>query len=73
MKSPIFTATVPRGLTYGLTALVLWCGLVLPALAEDPAGLRFGHQDTEAWLNSEPLSAEALQGRVVLLDLFTAG
>ena len=73
MKSPIFAAAVVRGPTYGLAALVLWFGFALPALAGDPAELRFGHQDAEAWLNSEPISAEALHGRVVLLDLFTAG
>ena len=73
MISPKFAQSVVRGPIYGLAVLVLWFGLALPALAGDRAGLRFGHQEAEAWLNSEPLAAEALKGRVVLLDLFTAG
>ena len=73
MTSPTLLAAVLRGRAYGLAALVLLFGLAPPAPAGAPVELRFGQQEAGAWLNSEPLAAEGLRGRVVLLDLFTAG
>lgn len=65
-----------------VTVLAAALGLVLAACGALPSTAsaeaartlpEFPHQSEALWLNSPPLGAADLQGRVVLLDLFTEG
>ncbi len=62
------TRSVPRllALALGLLLVVLTAGA-----AETPLMPDFRHAEPGAWLNSQPLRAADLRGKVVLIDLFT--
>ncbi len=45
-----------------------------PTLAEDgPAMPEFTRRGADAWLNSRPLAAQELRGKVVLLEVYASG
>ncbi len=60
----------------GLAALPLLeshSGAAIPTTAADYPLPEFTHQQSDAWINSEPLTVNALKGKVVLVDVWTFG
>jgi hypothetical protein len=54
-------------------SLALWLGAARSAGAADARMPEFSRQTADAWLNSPPLKAADLRGKVVLLEIYTSG
>jgi len=63
---------MPRGLTIVIAAILLAipAGVRADVVAVGKAAPEFAHG---AWINSAPLTLDALRGRVVLIDFWTFG
>jgi hypothetical protein len=66
-----------RGLVFGgATLLAVSLAVVTPvggAAGRATTLPEFKHANAEAWINSAPLSKASLQGKVVLLEVYTSG
>ncbi|VAW76300.1 hypothetical protein MNBD_GAMMA15-2389 [hydrothermal vent metagenome] len=70
---------IKRTVAYGLITLAVlpllesYSGTATLATNTDFPLPEFIHQQPEAWINSEPLSVNALKGKVILVDVWTFG
>jgi thiol-disulfide isomerase/thioredoxin len=58
---------------FALLAFILSFSTLSNAESHYPTMPTFSHTESSQWLNSKPLTWEALQGKVVLLDIWTFG
>ena len=74
--------TIPIRSHSWLRLLMVGAGLLalgIPLAASSGAASRaqalpeFKHQSPDAWINSAPLTAGSLRGKVVLLEVYTSG
>jgi len=54
-----------------INLFILYTGSALAAKQMPRPAPEFTHQDSDAWLNSKPLSLDRLRGKVILLDFWT--